>query len=85
MFQVMLEGGYLWGILFFASAILSAPSLNKPSISDTADTIDYAATSTNTFKTNSSNAGGSMVSSTRRSITVSNIGNFKTNGSNDTR
>ena len=87
--EVMVEGGNLWGILFFASTILSAPSLNKPSTSDTGDLIVYddSTSNTNTFETNnSSNAGGSLVNnSTRTSITVSNIGNFKTNGSNDAR
>ena len=87
--EVMVEGGNLWGILFFASTILSAPSLNKPSTSDTGDLIVYddSTSNTNTFETNnSSNAGGSLVNnSTRTSITVSNIDDFNTNRSNDDR
>ena len=72
-FQVMVNGGYLWGILLFASTILSAPSLNKAGVSDTKV---ITATSTNTTTVNNS---------TRTIITDSDSGNFKANSINGTR
>ena len=84
-FQVMVDGGCLWGILLLASTILSAPSLN----SDSTDTKVYVATSTNSFNTsNVTTVRGSTVNnSTSSSGTTedSDVGNFIGNSSNDTR